>query len=100
MAACEHVALRTGCVAKTKAPEFLISKTMEEWGFVVDRELQGWKGGVVFMTCQHFLYGVDQHCRTRVGCNLRQKQQQQGEHQSMRCKLWAPTTQAAMGWAP
>ena len=30
------------------------------------------------MTCQHFTYGVDQHCHTMVGCNLRQKQRQQG----------------------
>ena len=34
---------------------------MEEWVFVDDRDLQGWKGGVVCMTCQHFAYGVDRH---------------------------------------
>ena len=44
---------------------------MEEWDFVDDRDLQSWKGGVVCMTCQHFTYGVDQHCHTMVGCNLR-----------------------------
>ena len=63
---------------------------MEEWDFVDERDLQGWKGGVVCMTCQHFAYGVDQHCRTVVGCNLRQKQLQQGEHLNKRRKLWAP----------
>ena len=73
---------------------------MEEWGFVDDCDLEGWKGGVVCMTCQHFTYGVDQHCRTMVGCKLRQKQLQQGEHLSKRCRLWAPVAQAAMGWAP
>ena len=52
---------------------------MEEWGFVDDCDLQNWKGGVVCMTCQDFTYGVDQHCHTMVGCNLRQKQLQQGE---------------------
>ena len=31
------------------------------------------------MTCQHFTYGVDQHCHTMVGCNLGQTAQQ-GEH--------------------
>ena len=35
---------------------------MEECDFVDARDLQGWKGGVVCMTCQHFAYGVDQHC--------------------------------------
>ena len=49
------------------------------------------------MTCQHFTYGVDQHCHTMVGCNLRQKQLQQGQHLKKRCKLWAPTCQLE-GW--
>tara|TARA_Y200000002_G_scaffold362197_1_gene349027 strand:+ start:2873 stop:3040 length:168 start_codon:yes stop_codon:yes gene_type:complete len=40
----------------------------EEWGFVDDRDLQNWKGGVVCITCQHFTYGVDQHCHTLLGC--------------------------------
>ncbi|QNI97973.1 hypothetical protein [Synechococcus sp. RS9902] len=72
---------------------------MGEWDFVDDRDLQNWKGDVVCMTCQHFVYGVDQHCRTMVGCNLRQKQLQQGQHLKKRCKLWAPTWQQEMGWA-
>ena len=33
---------------------------LEEWDFVEDRDLQNWKGGVVCMTCQHFIFGVDQ----------------------------------------
>ena len=37
------------------------------------------------MTCQHFTYGVDKHCHTLVGCNLREKQLQQGEHLTKRC---------------
>ena len=52
------------------------------------------------MTFQHFAYGVDQHCHTMVGCNLRQKQLQQGQHLKRRCKLWAPTLQKKVGWAP
>ena len=35
-----------------------------------------------------------------VGCNLRQKQLQQGEHLNKRCKLWAPTWQKEVGWIP
>ena len=53
---------------------------MEEWDFIEDRELQGWKSGCVCITCQHFTYGLDQHCRTLLGCGLRQKQLQQGKH--------------------
>ena len=70
---------------------------MEEWGFVDERELQGWKGGCVCITCQHFAYGMDQHCHTLLGCNLRQQQLQQGEHLTKKCKLWAPTWQKEMG---
>ena len=40
---------------------------MDEWDFIDDRELQNWKGGVVWMSCQHFTFGVDQHCPTMVG---------------------------------
>ena len=50
------------------------------------------------MTCQHFTYGVDQHCHTMVGCNLRQLQQ--GQHLKKRRKLWASTWQKDMGWSP
>ncbi|AII42598.1 hypothetical protein KR100_04355 [Synechococcus sp. KORDI-100] len=32
------------------------------------------------MTCQHFSYGVDQHCDTLLGCTIRQKQLAQGDH--------------------
>ena len=73
---------------------------MEEWAFVDERELQGWKGACVCITCQHFTYGVDQHCHTLLGCNLRQQQLQQGEHLKKRCKLWAPTRQKEMGRPP
>ena len=70
---------------------------MEEWAFIDDKELQGWKGTCVCITCQHFTYGVDQHCHTLLGCNLRQQQLQQGEHLKKKCKLWAPTWQKEMG---
>ena len=58
----------------------LLWKVAEEWGCVDECELQNWKGGVVCMTWQHFIYGVHQHCHTMVGCNLRQKQLQQEQH--------------------
>ncbi|AII49038.1 hypothetical protein KR52_07770 [Synechococcus sp. KORDI-52] len=35
-----------------------------------------------------------------VGCNLRQNQLQQCEHLRWHCKLWAPTWQQEVGWAP
>ena len=73
---------------------------MEEWDFFDEHELQGWKGGVVCMTCQHFAYGVDRHCHTLLACNLRRRQLAQGDHLKKRCKLWAPNSQSAIGWTP
>jgi len=73
---------------------------MEEWDFIDERELQGWKGACICLTCQHFCYGVDQHCHTLLGCNARQQQLQQGDHLKKKCKLWAPTWQKEFGWAP
>ena len=35
---------------------------MEEWVFIDDEELQGLKRAFICMTCEHFTYGVDQHC--------------------------------------
>ena len=77
----------------------LLLRIIEEWDFVDDRDLQNWKG-VVCMTCQHFTYGIDQHCHAMPACNLRQQQLQQGQHLKKRCKLWAPTWQKEVGWAP
>ena len=73
---------------------------MEDWDYVDELELQGWKGACVCMTCQHFAYGVDQHCRTLVACKIRQRQLRQGEHLKKKCKLWAPTWQSEAGWCP
>ena len=73
---------------------------MEEWDFVDDRELQRWRGGTACVSCQHLRFGVDQHCRTLVGCDIRQRQLQPGAHLTKKCKLWAPTWQKEVGWAP
>ena len=73
---------------------------MEEWAFVDDRGLQGWKGACICMTCQNFCYGLNQHCHTLLGCNARQRQLQQGDHLKKKCKLWTPTWQKEFGWAP
>ena len=62
---------------------------MEEWDYVDEHQLQGWKGREICITCQHFTYGIDQHCRTLVAYNLRRGLLQQGEHLLKRCEHWA-----------
>lgn len=53
---------------------------MEEWGMIDDAELHGWNGVCIWMTCQHFNYGVKKHCHTLHGCTLRQKELRQVQH--------------------
>ena len=57
----------------------VVWRAVEDWVFVDEHDLESWKGGVVRMTCQHFTYGVDDHCHTVVGCKLRQKRLGQGD---------------------
>ncbi|WP_371639039.1 hypothetical protein [Synechococcus sp. UW179A] len=45
---------------------------MDEWDYVDEGGLQNWKGARICLTCQHFTYGVDAHCRKKVACKLRQ----------------------------
>ena len=70
---------------------------MEEWDFIDERELQGWKGERICMTCQHFTYGIDQQCHTDLGCNLRRGQLQQGEHLTKQCKYWSSVSDMETG---
>ena len=70
---------------------------MQEWDFIDEYELQGWKGERICMTCQHFTYGVGQHCCTVLGCNLRRGQLQQGEHLTKQCKYWSSVSDMETG---
>ena len=49
-------------------------------------------------TCQHFTYGVNQHCHTMVGCNLRQKQQKTVDVEQLNrfSKILCPTCSGAI----
>ena len=44
-----------------------------------------------------FAYGVEQHCRTVLGCNLRRGQLQQGEHLTKQCKYWSSVSDMETG---
>ena len=35
---------------------------MEEWSFVGELELEGWKGSRICLTCQNFTNGLDAPC--------------------------------------
>ena len=62
---------------------------MEEWDYIEDQDLLNWKGNRICITCQHFVYRLDGHCHTILGCKLKRKQLQQGEHLLKRCEHWS-----------
>ena len=70
---------------------------MEEWAFVEERELTNWKGQKVCITCQHFTYGLDGHCRTILGCKLKRQQLQQGQHLLKQCQYWSTLVNQSIG---
>ena len=61
---------------------------VEEWAYLDDRDLRPFKGIQVCMTCQHFAYGVDEHCHTLLACTFRQALLSQGDHLVRRCDDW------------
>ncbi|QNG26113.1 hypothetical protein [Synechococcus sp. HK01-R] len=73
---------------------------MEDWDFIEQGELRSSRCASVCITCQHFRYSCDQHCRTLLACGLRQRLLPQGDHLTRTCSLWAPTWQQQAGWAP
>ena len=52
------------------------------------------------ITCQHFTYGTDAHCRTLLGCKLQSKQLSQGEHLTKKCRHWLTRRERQVGWCP
>ena len=75
-------------------------EAMEEWGQADDRVIKRSYTSGVCISCAWFIYGIDAHCHTLLGCTLRQKQLQQGQHLNKKFKLWVPTLQKEMGRAP
>ena len=73
---------------------------MEAWDFADERDLQGWKGGMVCMTCQHFTFMTDEDCRTLLTCGLQRRQVPHGEHLTKNCRNWMVRREAEVGWCP
>ena len=73
---------------------------MEEWGFIDDAELQGWKGACICMTCQHFSYATDRHCHTLLTCSLQRRLVPHGEHLTKKCRNWMVRREQEIGWCP
>jgi len=73
---------------------------MDEWEFMEAELLRASRSGQVCITCQHFTYGTDAHCRTLLGCKLQSKQLGQGEHLTKQCRHWLTRRERQVGWCP
>ena len=58
------------------------------------------KSAQVCMTCQHFAYMTDQHCRNQLTCGLQERQVPHGEHLTKKCRNWMVRHEVEVGWCP
>ena len=72
---------------------------MEDWDFVDEHELEGWKGGVVCMTVSTSPMALTSTATPLWPATSVKNSCTQGDHLKKRCKLWAPTWQQQFGWA-
>ena len=71
----------------------------EEWSYLSDYELSK-KRTKICITCSHFRYTTDAHCRTLLTCPLHEKLIPQGDHLTKGCKYWVKRRELREGWCP
>ena len=59
----------------------------EEWSYLSDYELSK-KRTKICITCSHFRYTTDAHCRTLLTCPFHEKLIPQGDHLIKGCQYW------------
>ena len=59
----------------------------EEWNYLSDYEISKRKIKIC-ITCSHFRYTTDAHCRTLLTCTLHEKLIPQGDHLIKGCQYW------------
>ena len=60
----------------------------EEWDYLEEDTLKHTRSASVCMTCQHFNYCCDRHCRTILTCHLHQRLIPHGDHLTSKCQCW------------
>ena len=71
----------------------LTEGSLEEWGFVDDRDLESFKGHKSCSTCNHFGYVTLGQCQVLGSCHLRQGLLAPGSSPLKSCKHWANCSQ-------
>ena len=72
----------------------------EEWQFLKKGILKKTCSACVCMTCQHFNYASDKHCRTILSCHVHRRLIPHGDHLISRCLLWMRQREKEIGWCP
>ena len=72
----------------------------EEWDYLEEDTLKRTRSASVCMTCQHFNYCCDRHCRTILTCHLHQRLIPHGDHLTSKCQCWMQRLERKIGWCP
>ena len=72
----------------------------EECQFLEKGILKKTCSACVCMTCQHFNYSSDKHCRTNLSCLVHRRLIPHGDHLISRCLLWMRQREKEIGWCP
>ena len=72
----------------------------EEWDYLEEDTLKHTRSASVCMTCQHFNYCCDRHCRTILTCHLHQRLIPHGDHLTSKCQCWMQRLERKIGWCP
>ena len=72
----------------------------EEWEYLEEGILKKVHSARVCMTCQHFNFSCDRHCRTLLVCHAQKALIPHGEHLNSRCQCWIQQHEREIGWSP
>ena len=94
---------RNRSMRKGQTAKALSEKTFKEeaeWDHLEYGTLKKSRSACVCITCQHFNYCCDKHCRTLLTCHVQQRLIPHGEHLTSRCPLWQRRLEKDIGWCP
>ena len=69
-------------------------------GLSRSRSAQKSHSACVCITCQHFNYCFDKHCRTHLTCHIQERLIPHGAQLTSRCPLWQQRREKEIGWCP
>ena len=72
----------------------------EESVYFEEDTLKHTRSIIFCMTCQHFNYCCDRHCRTVLTSHLYQLLLSHGDHQVSKCRCWMQRPEKKIGWWP